>query len=166
MNSEMVKSSKSRTLTYNFKIHEGKQSCLIALILQRKENKKPWTKMKVIYRTTEVFKKFPVDLILFSKIWEDLENLELKYIELVIPTLFWRIEFLAELLGEGYFTIEEFKEENEPSRLIKYMYERYYGPNSKLVKYKSVRRKQEMKRKRLIREDLPFKLLKLGGKRE
>lgn len=159
------KNSKARTLTFNFKIHEGKQSCIIALLLQRQENNKPWNNMKVFYRTTEVFKKFPVDLILFSKIWEDLPNTDIKELELIIPTIFWRIEFLAELIGEGYYTIEEFNLNNPPSDLIRHEYNKYYGENANLVKYKSIRRKQEMKLKRIKREDLPIEKLKLGGER-
>lgn len=162
---ELCKTSNSRTLTFNFKIHEGKQSCLIAIVLQRKFRDKPWDRMKVFYRTTEVFKKFPVDLILFHKIWEDLPNTNLEYIELIIPSMFWRIEFLAELIGEGYFTIDEFSKNNEPSELIRHEYQRYYGENAELVKYKSIRRKQKMKQERIEREDLPIEKLKLGGER-
>ena len=156
---ERLKTSRSKSITFNFKIHSGeKDGCLVAMVLTRLNPSKPWTDAVVYYRVTEIFKKFAIDLILFNKIWEDLRsaNCELTNLRLHIPILFFRIEFLAELIGSGYYTIEEFDKDNPPSEGIRYSYDRYYGPNAELVKYHSIQRKQKMKQKNVTLPELPI----------
>lgn len=159
---ERLKTSKSKSITFNFKIHEGeKDGCLVAMVLTRMNPSKPWTDVHVYYRVTEVFKKFAIDLILFNKMWEDLKsaNCEIKNWQLHIPILFFRIEFLAELIGSGYYTIEEFDKNNPPSDGIRYSWNRYYGPDAELVKYHSIQRKQKMKMRNVQLESLPINTL-------
>ena len=132
------------------------------MVLTRMNPSKPWTDCAVYYRVTEVFKKFAIDLILFNKIWNDLNengNCKLENLQLHIPILFFRIEFLAELIGSGYYTIEEFDKDNQPSNGIRYSWNRYYGPNAELVKYHSIQRKQKMKLRNVKLEPLPIKSL-------
>lgn len=161
---EKLKTSKSKSITFNFKIHDKKEGCLIAMVLTRINPSKPWTDIKIYYRVTEIFKKFAIDLILFNKIWLDLNdsNCKIENLELHIPILFFRIEFLAELIGSGYYTIEEFKNDNGPSNGIRYSYNRYYGPDAKLVKYHSIQRKQKLKMRREGLPSLPIENLKFG----
>lgn len=156
---DRLKSSKSKSITFNFKIHTGeKDGCLVAMVLTRMNPNKPWTDCTVYYRVTEVFKKFAIDLILFHKIWNDLRdsNCDLVNLRLCIPILFFRIEFLAELIGSGYYTIEEFTKENPPSEGIRYSWNRYYGPDAQEVKYHSIARKQRMKQRNIQLPSLPI----------
>lgn len=159
---DKLRNSKSKSITFNFKIHEGeKDGCLVAMVLTRLNPSKPWTDLTVYYRVTEIFKKFAIDLILFNKIWNDLTtaNCDLKNLQLHIPILFFRIEFLAELIGSGYYTIEEFDKDNPPSDGIRYSYNRYYGPDAELVKYHSIARKQKMKQRNVKLPELPIESL-------
>lgn len=159
---DKLRNSKSKSITFNFKIHEGeKDGCLVAMVLTRLNPSKPWTDLTVYYRVTEIFKKFAIDLILFNKIWNDLAtaNCDLKNLQLHIPILFFRIEFLAELIGSGYYTIEEFDKDNPPSDGIRYSYNRYYGPDAELVKYHSIARKQKMKQRNVKLPELPIESL-------
>lgn len=160
---ERLKTSKSKSITFNFKIHSGeKDGCLVAMVLTRLNPSKPWTDCTVYYRVTEVFKKFAIDLILFHKIWNELKlsNCDFSNFRLIVPILFFRIEFLAELIGSGYYTIEEFDRENPPSEGIRYSYDRYYGPDAEEVKYKSIARKQRMKARNVKLPELPIDSLK------
>lgn len=159
---ERLKTSKSKSITFNFKIHTGdKDGCLVAMVLTRLNPSKPWTDCHVYYRVTEIFKKFAIDLILFHKIWNDLKtaNCNLTNLRLHIPIMFFRIEFLAELIGSGYYTIEEFDKDNAPSEGIRYSYNRYYGPDAEEVKYHSIARKQRMKQRNVQLPDLPIQTL-------
>lgn len=156
---QRLKTSRSKSITFNFKVHTGeKDGCLVAMVLTRLNPSKPWTDCVVYYRVTEIFKKFAIDLILFHKIWEDLRsaNCDLVNLRLHIPILFFRIEFLAELIGSGYYTIEEFDKDNPPSEGIRYSYDRYYGPDAQEVKYKSIARKQRMKQRNVKLPELPI----------
>lgn len=159
---ERLRSSRSKSITFNFKVHEGeKDGCLVAMVITRLNPSKPWTDVHVYYRVTEVFKKFAIDLILFNKMWEDLKgaNCDIKNWQLHIPILFFRIEFLAELIGSGYYTIEEFDKDNPPSEGIRYSWNRYYGPDAEIVKYHSIARKQKMKLRNVQLEALPINTL-------
>lgn len=159
---ERLRTSRSKSITFNFKVHSGeKDGCLVAMVLTRLNPSKPWTDCTVYYRVTEIFKKFAIDLILFNKIWNDLAtaNCDLKNLQLHIPILFFRIEFLAELIGSGYYTIEEFDKDNPPSDGIRYSYNRYYGPDAELVKYHSIVRKQKMKQRNVKLPELPIENL-------
>lgn len=156
---ERLAASKSKSITFNFKVHTGeKDGCLVAMVLTRLNPSKPWTDCHIYYRVTEIFKKFAIDLILFNKIWNDLKeaNCDLKNLELHIPILFFRIEFLAELIGSGYYTIEEFNNDNPPSDGIRYSWNRYYGPDAEIVKYHSIARKQRMKQRNVQLDSLPI----------
>jgi len=156
--SRLIK-SKSKSITFNFKVHTGeKDGCLVAMVLTRLNPNKPWTDLKVYYRVTEIFKKFAIDLILFNKIWNTLNecNCNISSFELHIPILFFRIEFLAELIGSGYYTIEEFNKDNPPSDGIRYSWNRYYGPDAEIVKYHSIARKQKMKQRNVQLDPLPI----------
>lgn len=162
---QRLRTSRSKSITFNFKVHNGeKDGCLVAMVLTRLNPSKPWTDCHVYYRVTEVFKKFAIDLILFNKIWHDLENANcnIQKLNLHIPILFFRIEFLAELIGSGYYNIWEFDKQNPPSEGIRYSWNRYYGPEAEIVKYHSIARKQKMKQRNVKLPALPIESLKFN----
>ena len=137
-----------KTASFNFKIHEGdKQGCLVAMVFTRKDNNKPWDCVNVYYRTFDAYKAFPCDLILLNRMFTDLGNLELKDIYLHVPNVFWRLQFLSELIG-GYFKLEDFNDSNNfPCNQVKKLYENYYGENAEEVKLHSIARKQKLKKR-------------------
>lgn len=151
----------SKTCTFNFKVHkEGKDGCLIALVLTRDNTSKPWTDVHIFYRITEIYKKFAVDLILLNKIFSELPNCDLENIYFHFPKFFFRIEFLTELIG-GYYSLEEFNEDNFATKHVKELWERYYTPGADLSKYHSIARKQKLKASAKRLKPIPIEELSL-----
>ena len=163
---EMVRQSTKKSITFYFKVHDYKQpACLISMVLTRLNHTKPWKEMKVHYRSTEIFKKFAVDLILFNRLVEELNNecnCEINKITLFIPLLFYRADFLAELLDSGYFTQKEFRalEERFAKKVISY-YDRYYTDGATLANYHTIQRKQKLKSRSKSLPRIPIESLSI-----
>ena len=72
---ERLKTASGLSLTYYFKqkkINNG--SCLIAIVLSRKDRKKKWIRCNVIYRTTETQRRMAADLVLIHSFIKELPD--------------------------------------------------------------------------------------------
>lgn len=165
---EMLKKSTKKSITFNFKIHEyDRPACLISMVITRLNHNKAWKEMKVHYRSTEIFKKFAVDLILFNRLVEELNNdcgCEIDKITLFIPLMFYRADFLAELLGSGYYDQAEFRalDERFAQKVISY-YDRYYVKGATLANYHTIQRKQKLKARTENLPSIPIESLSIEG---
>ena len=165
---QMLREGKKKSITFNFKIHQyDKPACLISMVITRLNHNKPWNQMKIHYRSTEIFKKFAVDLILFNRIAKELNEdcgCEIGRITLFIPLLFYRADFLAELLGSGYFEQEEFRaiDERFARKVVSY-YDRYYVEGANLANYHTIQRKQKLKARAENLPPIPIKSLSIEG---
>lgn len=159
---EKLINNRSKSCTFNFKIHQGeKDGCLVALVVTRNNSNTPWENLYIYYRVTEVYKKFPVDLILFNKICNELPNCNFTNIIFHIPEISFRQEFLTELIGSGYFTLEEFTEDNFATNRVKELWNKYYTKGAELSKYHSIARKQKLKKRSKFLDPIPIESLKL-----
>lgn len=166
-----AKASGKKTITYNFKIHEyTKPACLISLVLTRYNHNKPWKEMKVHYRSTEIYKKFAVDLILFNRLVEELNreaNCEIEKITLLIPFLFFRSDFLAELVDSKYYPRKEFRALAKKGSLLAkqtmHFYDRYYTKGATLANYHTIQRKQKLKARTNSLPNIPIESLSIEG---
>ncbi len=157
---KLVESNK-KTCSFNFRHDiEGHDACIIALVFTRDNPKGKWDKVSVEYRITDVYKKFAVDLILLNRMFTDLPNLDLKSIILYFPKVFFRIEFLAELIG-GYYQLEEFNNDSFASKHVTDLWNRYYTPGAELSNYHSISRKQKLKARSEKLPEIPIESLKL-----
>ena len=145
--------STAKTLTFNFKIHVGlstdkdqtknRDSCLVGLVFSRNGNKGAWERVDIIWRTSEIFKKFGADLILLNRMFNDLPNLNLKEYLLILPQPFFSSFILGELIGGNLFKIEEF--DNPDSFIcqkINKFYNKFYSEGAALSNYHAIQRKQ------------------------
>lgn len=164
--------SKHKTLTFNFNIHVGdsstrdqtknKDSCLICLVFGRNKTSGPWTRASVTWRSSEIFQKFAVDLMLLNRMFNDLPNLDLKNIFLHFAQCFWSSFKLCELIDSPLFSVEEFK--NSKTFLGKKLFDhyiRYYGEGAKLSNFHAIRRKQEAKLNHKENAIIPLEDLKM-----
>lgn len=154
---EEVKKGKKHSYTYYFNVHEGKQSCLIALVLHRASTRDSFT-AHVYYRATEVYKKWPIDLILFNKLWDQIP--EIASLVMHIPFASYDMLFLAELIDRGYYTLQGLPN-SKAKEIVEGLYEKYYGEGAELSPYHSVARKQKLRAKGKPLPPLPIKSLKL-----
>lgn len=158
---EKLSDNNTKTCTFNFKIHdEGKDACIIALVFSRDSTKVPWEKVDIFYRITDCVKKFAVDLILLNRMFTELPNLDIKSIIFHFPKLFFRVEFLTELIG-GYFSLDEFTEDNFATNHVKDLWNKYYGEGASLSNYHTVARKQKLKKRSEKLPSIPIESLKI-----
>lgn len=151
----------TKTCTFNFKIHnEGKDACIIALVFSRDSTSSPWDSVNIFYRITDCVKKFAVDLILLNRMFSELPNLDIKSIIFHFPKLFFRVEFLTELIG-GYFSLNEFTEDNFATNHVKDLWNKYYGEGASLSNYHTVARKQKLKKRSEKLPSIPIESLKI-----
>lgn len=151
----------TKTCTFNFKIHnEGKDACIIALVFSRDSTSSPWDSVNIFYRITDCVKKFAVDLILLNRMFSELPNLDIKNIIFHFPKLFFRVEFLTELIG-GYFSLDEFTEDNFATNHVKDLWNKYYGEGASLSNYHTVARKQKLKKRAEKLPSIPIESLKI-----
>ena len=70
---EKIKHISGLSYTYYFKrktVNNG--SCLIGVVISRTDRKKQWTKINVLYRTTEIQRRFAADLVLIHHFIKEL----------------------------------------------------------------------------------------------
>lgn len=158
---DKLKTSNKKTCTFNFRHDiEGHDACIIALVFTRENPKGKWNKVSIEYRITDVVKKFAVDLILLNRMFTDLPNLDLTNITFYFPKLFFRVEFMAELIGE-YFKLDEFSNDSFASKHVTDLWNRYYTQGAELSNYHSISRKQKLKARSSTLPELPIESLKL-----
>lgn len=134
------------SLTYNFnqkKINNG--SCLIAVVLSRKERKKPWTKCNVLYRTTETQRRMAADLCLIHHFIKELpECCEIERVTFYMAQSYIHGNFI-----NGYFdyfgvSYDELDDNNSWAHSVLQARKTNYMPDSRITTYQSMARMQKM----------------------
>lgn len=85
------------TFSFDFKTGEnGKGGCIKSMVFTRNAmGKKKFNSVKVIWRTTELQRKFAPDLIMIARILESCPNLELEEILLIIPQAYHSVLYMV-----------------------------------------------------------------------
>lgn len=126
---------KSRGLSMAFDFnrkdsHNG--SCLREIIFTRPNQNKPWTGVKIIWRATELQRRFAADLILLSKILHHAPYCELKNITFYMAQAYQSAMYVVPLLKPQFgFDVKKFKDSD--NRYISTIYKRwlnYYQADS------------------------------------
>lgn len=97
---ERLKTASGLSLTFYFnqkKVNNG--SCLLAIVLSRKDRNKDWDKCNVIYRTTETQRRMAADLCLINSFIRELP--ECCKIERV--TFYMAQSYISAMVINGYF---------------------------------------------------------------
>jgi hypothetical protein len=144
---EKIKNMSGLSFTYYFKqkkVNNG--SCLIGVVLSRKDRKGPWTKVNILYRTTEIQRRFAADLVMLHHFIEELPK-EICDIQRVV--FYFPQSYISAMVINGYYDYFGVPRENlDPSnRWIKALvdvYNRSFVPGSKITTYQSMARMQKM----------------------
>lgn len=154
-------SSNKKTCTFNFRSDvKNHDACIISMVFSRNNPNKEWTNVNIFYRIVDAEKKLACDLILFNRMFSELPNLDIKNIIFHFPKLFFRVEFLTELIG-GYFSLDEFTEDNFATNHVKDLWNKYYGEGASLSNYHTVARKQKLKKRSEKLPSIPIESLKI-----
>lgn len=144
---ERIKNMSGLSYTYYFKqkkVNNG--SCLIGIVLSRKDRKEKWTKVNVIYRTTEIQRRFAADLVLIHHFIKELpeEICDIKRVVFYMPQ-----SYISAMVINGYYDYfgvpRESLDNSHPwiKSLIS-VHKRSFVPGARITTYQSMARMQKM----------------------
>lgn len=153
------------SLTFNFnqkQVNNG--SCLIAIVLTRKDRKKPWTKCNVLYRTTETQRRMAADLCLVHHFIKELpECCEIERVVFYLTQCYTHANFINgyfDYFGVGYDELDK----NHPwTRALLGAKVANYMPDSRITTYQSMARMQKMYRGITKFEPIPCNTLGINN---
>lgn len=114
-------------------------SCLREILISREKRNKPWDTITIIWRTTELQRRWLADLFLIYKIIEIIPNSDFKKIKMILPYCYQSAMYVIPLI-KPIFNIEMKEiEKNKNNPYIKnllYRYNNYYlnFPKTKVLK--------------------------------
>lgn len=144
---EKIKNLSGLSYTYYFnqkKVHNG--SCMIAVVLSRENRKLNWSKVNVLYRTTEIQRRFAADLVLIHHFINELPKscCEIKQVSFYMPQ-----SFISGQIINGFFDYfgvsRDSIDYNHPwTRSMKLLYKGAFTDRDKLSKFKQLYRMQRL----------------------
>lgn len=161
---ERLATASGLSLTYYFKqkkVNNG--SCLLAIVLSRKDRKKNWTKVNVIYRTTETQRRMAADLVLVHSFINELPK-ECCSIERV--TFYMAQSYISAMVINGYYDyfkvpMEDLDESHPWIKSLVDVYNRSFVEGSRITTYQSMARMQKMRLGLSDYEPLPIETLSI-----
>lgn len=144
---ERIKNMSGLSFTYYFKqkkINNG--SCLIAIVLSRQDRKGKWTKVNVLYRTTEIQRRFAADLVMIHHFIEELPK-EICDIQRVI--FYMPQSYISAMVINGYYDYfgvprENLDDSNPWIKSLISVHKRSFVPGSRITTYQSMARMQKL----------------------
>jgi hypothetical protein len=144
---EKIKNMSGLSYTYYFKqkkVNNG--SCLIGIVLSRKDRKEKWTKVNVLYRTTEIQRRFAADLVLIHHFINELPE-EVCDIQRVI--FYMPQSYISAMVINGYYDYfgvpRDSLDNSHPwIKSLVSVHKRSFLPGSRITTYQSMARMQKM----------------------
>lgn len=125
--------SKGSSIAFDFKRKsQGNGSCMREIILTRCNHKKPWDTAKIIWRATELQKRWAADLILIHHILKKIPNCQIKKVEFYMASAYQSGVYVVPLIGP-LFGVDIAKLDPEKSRYwktIQYQNAKRFQPDS------------------------------------
>lgn len=145
---EKLANSTALSLTFYFnqkKVNNG--SCLIGIVLTREDRKEMWSKANILYRTTEVQRRFAADLVLIHHFIKELPK---ECCKIGKVTFYFPQMYISARVLNGYFPYFKIKESelDKSHPWIKTMlrnYELNFAPGSRVTTYASIARMQKLR---------------------
>jgi len=145
--------SSGNSIAFDFKRKTtGNGACLREIILTRPKRGKPFNSAKIIWRATELQKRWGADLILIGKMLEDLENCNFESVTFYIGSAYQSAMFIVPFLWDIFGVRSNgFSKESkhEHHRAIRKYIDKYYQPDSKPEKLAVLARLQAFHQKKL-----------------
>lgn len=156
---ETLKTISGLSYTFYFnqkKVNNG--SCLLAIVLSRKDRKKPWTRVNVIYRTTETQRRMAADLALIHAFIKELPDC----CEIERVTFYMAQTYTSAMVINGYYDYfgipyDSLDKSHPWIKALTGAYERSFVEGARITTYQSMARMQKM---RLGMEEYPQMLVK------
>lgn len=158
-NKFLVLSTKTKGVSLGFDFNRketGNGSCMREVIITRCSRKKGWTKAKIIWRATEIQKRWAADLILVHRLLEAIPNANFQEVTFYIASAYQSGMYSIPLV-EPLFNVDWDKiipEEHPYWKILNYRRQKYYQPDSPRQKLSPAIIMQEVER--CHREGIPL----------
>ena len=143
---DKLKNTTALSLTYNFKqkqINNG--SCLIAIVLTRKDRKKEWTKCNVLYRTTETQRRMAADLCLIHHFIKELpECCKIERVTFYMSQCYCHACFINGFYDYFKVDYDELTENHPWTKCLLMAHQTSYTPGGKISTYQSMAKMQKL----------------------
>lgn len=108
----------------------GNGACMLGMVLSRERRKTPWTRATIVWRTTELQRRWAADLILIHRMLELIPNANFKHIDLCMLTAYQSAMYVIPLL-EPVFNIkpEELDPDHFYTKVILTRMDKYFIPD-------------------------------------
>lgn len=107
----------------------GNGSCLREILISRNKRGKPWNTITVVWRTTELQRRWAADLIFIHRIMELIPNSEFTKINLYMSTAYQSAMYIIPLVGPVFkLKIEDLDPQHFYTRVIITRENKYYKP--------------------------------------
>jgi hypothetical protein len=150
------------SLTYYFKqkkVNNG--SCLIGIVLSRKDRKKSWDKVNVLYRTTEFQRRLAADLVLVHHFIKELPQ-DCCSIERV--TFYMPQSYISSMVINGYYDyfgvpFDSLDTSHPWIKSLVDVYKRSFVEGARITTYQSMARMQKMRLGLVEYDPIPIETL-------
>lgn len=157
------------TYTFYFNQHSKHNGpCLIGLVFMRRVKSEPWYSVKVLYRITELQRRFSADLVLLHKMLKDINDtvdcVNVEQVEFFLPYGYVSTMFINGYLDYFDINIDELDKDNYFIESLLKKHNKYFLPDSPLYeKYQSILRLQKLKQGLVIYPPIDIEGLELSG---
>lgn len=144
---EKLRTISGISFTYYFnqkKVNNG--SCLISIVLTRKNRNSKWDKMKVFYRVTETQRRMAADLVMLNRFINELPEdiCDVQSVVFFCSQIYCSAKFINGFYD--YFGVprEELDYSNQWIRQLGKDYDRYFQPDSRIHSFQTLARMQNL----------------------
>lgn len=160
---DKLKTSTALSLTFYFKrkkVNNG--SCLIAIVLSRKDRKKNWDKVNVEYRTTEVQRRFAADLVLIHHFIKELpECCDINRVTFYMPQMYISAKVLNGYFDYFQVPYDDLDKDHEWIKTMLRDYELNFTPGSRITTYQSIAKMQKLRLGLEVYDPIPIDSLSI-----
>ena len=105
----------------------GNGACMLSIVLGRERRKTPWTKATIIWRTTELQRRWAADLILIHRILEQIPNTEFERIDLYMASAYQSAMYVIPILKPVFGIVSSELDPDHPyTDMIIHREKKYY----------------------------------------
>lgn len=144
---EKLRTVSGISFTYYFnqkKVNNG--SCLISVVLTRKNRNQKWTGMKVFYRVTETQRRMAADLVMLNRFINELPQdiCDIQSVVFYCAQIYCSAKFINGFYD--YFDVprDELNYEHQWLNQLRKDYEKYFQPDSKIHSFQTLARMQKL----------------------
>lgn len=147
---EGLVNSTGTTFTFYFNQEKPKKGtstsngpCILSIVFTRASRRDKWTKANIMYRTTEVNRRFAADLFMLNRFFNEMPDCcELDTFRFFIPQAYISGSIISAYLGIFNFEYEDLDDHYPLHRFIINFFDRCLSDPNNLSTYKSILRVQ------------------------